>query len=398
MSTLGANPLPGYLATATLARAASESAGPALLVVTIAVVGSASTGSYAVAAMTASAAISGPVIGAMLDRAVRPRLGFACAIALLAAGIAGIALLIGHTPIAVVLGLAVVAGFGYPAATGAWSAQLPKLVSGDLTRAYAADAATYSAAAVVAPPLAVALVAVDARAPLWLVVALAGAALIGLRSVPLVARAASIAKQSLAADMRAGTRLMALNMALRRTVLITTIGFAGQAAVFVSAPLLAQSLTGSLEFTGVILGVFAAGGVVTALWNTRHPVRRPDRMIIASTLASGAMLAAIGFAPTAWFLLVAAFIMGALEPPLMSSMFQIRARESPTHIQSQVFTTSASLRTAAFAVGTAICGALVAIGVGPVILFGVALHVAAVVLGLLLGPDLPRREHWVRRS
>ena len=60
--------LPAYLATATLARSATESAGPALLVVTIATIGNATTGSYIVSSLTASAAVGGPVIGALLDR------------------------------------------------------------------------------------------------------------------------------------------------------------------------------------------------------------------------------------------------------------------------------------------------------------------------------------------
>lgn len=394
-----ANSLPAYLTTATLARAASESAGPALLVVTIAVFGSAATGSYVVAAMTASAAIGGPVIGALLDRATRPRRGFAWALATMGAGLAGIALAIGHVPVGFVLALAVIAGFGYPAATGAWSAQLPRLVPAPaLTRAYSADAATYSVAAVVAPPLAAALVVVSAQAPLWLTVVLVIAALVGLRRVPLSSAGSARSTESLLGDLRAGMSVMARNVALRRTVIITTIGFAGQSAVFVTAPVLALELTGSLQFTGVILGVFAAGGVLTALWFTRHPVQRPDRMVIVTTLLSAFMLAAIGAAPTQWLLLVAAFAMGALEPPLMSSMFLIRARESPSRVQSQVFTTSASLRTAAFAASTAVCGALLALGVGAVIAFGVGLHLVALVLGLVLGPNLPAREHWVRRA
>ena len=110
------------------------------------------------------------------------------------------------------------------------------------------------------------------------------------------------------------------------------------------------------------------------------------------------LLAAIGLAPTPWLLLVSAFAMGAVEPPLISSMFQIRARESPTHVQSQVFTTSASLRTAAFAASTAMCGVLISVGVGAVIAFGVALHLVALLIGLLAGPHLPQREHWVRRD
>ena len=185
---------------------------------------------------------------------------------------------------------------------------------------------------------------------------------------------------------------------LRRTAIITTVGFAGQASIFVAAPVLAQSIGGSLGFTGVILGVFAVGGVTTAAWFARHPVTRPDRAIIVSTILSGLALVAVGLAPTPGLLLVAAFLMGATEPPLVSAMFQVRVRESPARVQAQVFTTSASLRMTAFAIATAICGWLLGWGVGAVIAFGVGLHVVSLLLGIALGPALPPRAHWVSRD
>ena len=69
-----------YLATATLARAATESTGPALLLTSIAVLGNGASGSYLVASLTGAAAIGGPVVGAVLDRSRRPPLAFAGAI------------------------------------------------------------------------------------------------------------------------------------------------------------------------------------------------------------------------------------------------------------------------------------------------------------------------------
>ena len=391
--------LPAYLATATLARSATESAGPALLVASIATIGSATTGSYIVASLTASAAIGGPVVGALIDRSRSPRLGFVAAIAIMAGGLAAIAVLLGHIPVPAVMALAIVAGLGYPALTGAWSAQLPKLVPAErITSAYASDAATYSVAAVVAPPLATALVALSATAPLWLTVALLVASMVMLRIVPLPRRADGAHPFTLGQDLRAGMGAIVGRVALRRTAIITTVGFAGQAAVFVAAPILAQQVGGSLGFTGVILGVFAVGGVLAAAWFARHPVRRPDRAIIVSTVLSGIALAAVGLAPTPALLLVAAFAMGATEPPLVSSMFQVRVRESPTRVQGQVFTTSASLRMTAFAVATAICGWLLGWGVGAVIAFGVGLHILSLVLGVVLGPPIPPRDEWWRRA
>jgi hypothetical protein len=198
-------------------------------------------------------------------------------------------------------------------------------------------------------------------------------------------------------DLKEGTSALIRLPALRRTTIITVIGFAGTAPFFIVAPVIAQRLTGSLEVTGVILGVFAAGGVITAVWCTRFPVKRPDRAIIALTILSAVMLLAIGLATTLPAVLVFSCAMGAAEAPLLSSMFQVRNRESPAHVQSQVFTTSASLRMTSFALASALSGWLLHFGYEFAIALGVLLHVVAVLIGVVLGPRLPHRRHWVRR-
>lgn len=391
--------LSGYLVTATLARSATESAGPALLVVAVAVLGSATTGSYVAACMSGAAAVAGPFVGALLDTSAHPRRTFVGFLALIATALAAVSLTIGRAPLALVLILAAAAGLAYPAITGAWSAQLSRLVPADrLSHAYGYDAATYSIAAVVAPPAAAALVAVSARAPLWMPVTLALLALVSLSRMRLTPHRRDGVRPPLGKTLRDGLHTLTRRPALRRTAVITTIGFAGTAAVFVAAPVLAQERTGSLGFTGVILGTLAAGGVVSAAVLTRRPVGRPDRMIIAMTALGAVFVLAIGLAPTVPLILVAAFCLGLSEPPLLASIFQVRIRESPEHVQSQVFTTASSLRTSAFAVATAVCGWLLHTGVWSVIAFGAALHVVAVVVGLLSGPPLPPRRHWVTRD
>ena len=133
-------------------------------------------------------------------------------------------------------GLAVVAGLGYPALTGAWSAQLPKLIPGErLKQAYASDAATYSVAAVVAPPLATALVAVSATAPLWVPVVLLAGCVVLLRIVPLTDRDEGEHPVTLRQDLMAGLGAILGRPGLRRTAIITTIGFAGQASISVTS-------------------------------------------------------------------------------------------------------------------------------------------------------------------
>ena len=61
-----------YLATATLARAATEATGPALLLVSIAALGSGATASYLVASLTGAAAIGGPIVEKLIDASTAP--------------------------------------------------------------------------------------------------------------------------------------------------------------------------------------------------------------------------------------------------------------------------------------------------------------------------------------
>lgn len=392
------SPLTSYLTLATLARSATESTGPATLIVAITAVGSATAGSYVIAALTGAAAIGGPVLGAIIDRAPRPRRVFAFAIALLAAGLVAIDLLLGRLPLPLVLVIGLVAGFGYPALTGAWTAQLQRIVEpARLRHALSFDATTYSIAAVAAPPVASALVAISGRAPLWLPIVLLLVSLCLLPTVALTPARHAGAARSLRHDLLEGTGALVRLPALRRTTIITVIGFAGTAPFFITAPVIAQHLTGSLGVTGVILGMFAGGGVLTALWCTRFPVRRPDRAIITLTFLSALLLLAIGMSRTLPLVLVFSFLMGAAESPLLSSMFQVRNRESPAHVQSQVFTTSSSLRMTSFALASALSGWLLHFGYESAIALGVALHLVSVLVGVVLGPRLPHRRHWWRR-
>ena len=381
-----------YLATATLARAATEATGPALLLVSIAALDSGASGSYLVASLTGAAAIGGPIVGALLDRSRRPRRAFSLAMFGLSAGIIAIAVLIGHAPLPALMALAAVTGLTYPALTGAWTAQLPPLVTPRmLQRAYSADAGTYSVASIIGPPAAAALLAVSMTAPLWLPAALLVLALIMLRFVPLAPRPRHT-HHSLVSDLRHGMSTIVRRLSLRRTIIITTIAFGGQAAVFICSPLIAQQITGSLAFTGVIFGCLAAGGVLAAGLLLRFPVTRPDATIIVTTIISGIALAAIAVAQNPPLVLVAAFVIGLTEAPQLTAMFLIRSRESPERVRGQVFTTASSLRMSAFALGSAVFGSMLVLGTAAVIWAGVALHVIGLAIGLAAGPPIRRHR------
>jgi cyanophycinase len=276
----------------------------------------------------------------------------------LAAGITGLALLMDHASLPVLMILAVVTGLSFPALTGAWTAQLATLVSPEqLPRAYSADAGTYSVAAILGPPAAAAVLVLSTTARLWLPFALLIIAIGLLQLVPLTPRVRT-AEHSLVSDLRHGVAIIVRRAALRRTVLITTIAFAGQAALFISAPILAQRLTGSLAFTGVIFAFLAAGGIVAAGFVLRFPIRHPDLIVVVTTVISGLALALVAIAGNVTLVIIGVFIIGLTEAPQLTAMFLIRNRESPVRVRSQVFTTSSSLRATAFALGAALFGTL----------------------------------------
>jgi MFS family permease len=387
-----------YLATGLIARAATEAASPAVLLTAIAILGKASTGSYLVAALTVAAALTGPLAGALIDRSPHPRASFTLGMSLLAGGLLALVLTIGHAPVIVLMAFAFIAGLGFPAVTGAWSAQMPTMVSpANLHRGYSIDAGTYSIAAIIGPPAAAAMLYISDRAPMWLPVTLLAVSIVMLRFVPLkpAVHDHEGERPTLLEDLRHGIETILHRASLRRSTFITTLGFAGQAALFISAPLLSQQLTDSLTFTGVILGFNAAGGVTAALVITRVPIRRPDLLVIITMAISMLALLLVAVAPVLWVVLLGAFIMGATDAPMLSAMYLVRNRESSARVRAQVFSTAASLRTAAFGLAAALFGTLLAHGTTFVLLVGVAMHAVALIIGLAIGP--PLAWHRLRR-
>jgi MFS family permease len=374
-----------------MARAATEAASPAVLLTAIAILGKASTGSYLVAALTVAAALTGPLAGALIDRSHNPRASFTLGLGLLTGGLLGLVLTIGHAPVPLLLAFAFIAGLGFPAVTGAWSAQMPTMVSpANLHRGYSIDAGTYSIAAIIGPPAAAAMLYLSDRAPIWLPVVLLIVAMVMLRFVPLKAanHQHEGERPTLKQDLRHGIETIIHGASLRRSTFITTLGFAGQAALLITAPLLSQQLTDSLTFTGVILGFNAAGGVLAALVITKVPIRRPDLLVIVTMTISMLALLLIAVAPVLWVVLLGAFIMGATDAPMLSAMYLIRNRESSSRVRAQVFSTAASLRTAAFGLTAALFGTLLVHGTTFVLLVGVGMHLVALVVGLAIGPPL----------
>lgn len=76
-----------YLVGAVAARAGDEASGPALMLAGFALTGSTTDASSLLAGITISAAVGGPVLGTLLDRASRPGRLLAGALVVYAAGL-----------------------------------------------------------------------------------------------------------------------------------------------------------------------------------------------------------------------------------------------------------------------------------------------------------------------
>ncbi len=83
----------------------------------------------------------------------------------------------------------------------------------------------------------------------------------------------------------------------------------------------------------------------------------PDTVIRVGALVQAAApaLAATGRPAV---LVVAALVLGIGEGPQLTALFAVRHREAPVHLRGQIFTTGASLKITAFALGVAAAGPL----------------------------------------
>ncbi|MGW1147272.1 MFS transporter [Streptomyces sp. NPDC002454] len=356
-------PLRCYVAGTVTARVGDEMSGPALVLVGLALAGSSVEASTLLAGITVSAAVGGPVLGALLDRAARPGRLLAGALALYATGLAAVLAGLGRLPFAVVLLIAVVTGLFGPALSGGWTARLPDVVPGDrLPRANALDAMTFGAAGLAGPTLA-GVTAEAAGAPTAVVVSVA-LVLLALPAAWLVpappGRARGPRPGSVLGDLVAGTRVLIGRPALARATLASVICCAAQGMLTACVPLLGERDLGGSGRGALLLSCAAASALVATAVLARAPRSpAPDTLVWA-----GALVQAAALALAAWgqpVVLVAAMLMAGLgEGPQLAALFAVRHREAPERLRAQVFTTGASLKVTGFALGAAAAGPVAA--------------------------------------
>ncbi|MFG3491673.1 MFS transporter [Streptomyces sp. NPDC047972] len=386
--------LPGYLAGAVAARVGDEMAGPALMLTGFALTGSSGDAASLLAAITVSAAVGGPLLGALLDRAGRPGRLLAAALLLYAVGLGATLLGLGRLPFPLTLLIAVLTGLWGPALSGGWTAQLPGVVPGDrLPRANALDAMTFSAASLAGPAL-VGVVAETAGAPAAVV---AAAALVAtalpaawlLPSRPVGPR--GVRGTSVREDLAAGLRVIVDRRPLLGATLASVVTCAAQGMLAASLPLLGERVLGGAGRGALLLSCAAVSAMAATAVLARFPrVTAPDVIVRAGALVqAGALLLAASGRPVP--LVAAALLLGIGEGPQLAALFTVRHRESPEHLRGQIFTTGASLKITGFAVGAALAGPVATRSPTGTLVLAAGVAVAAALVHLLLPAATARR-------
>ncbi|MFD9514329.1 MFS transporter [Streptomyces mirabilis] len=351
-----------YLAGAVAARAGDEMSGPALMLTGFALAGSTTDASSLLAGITISAAVGGPVLGALLDRTGRAGRLLAVALVLYAAGLGMILLGLGRMPFAVVILIAVVTGLLGPALSGGWTAQLPRVVLGDhLPRANTLDAMTFSVASLAGPALAGGVAeALGAATAVVVSVGLIALALPAAWMLPArPGRARGARTTSVISDLAAGMRVIVGRQALARATLTSVVSCVAQGMLTACMPFLGERLLGGAGRGAVLLSCAAISALVANAALARFPrSAAPDTIIWASALVQASALALATWGQPV-VLIVAVLIAGIGEGPQLAALFAIRHREAPEHLRAQIFTTGASLKITGFALGAAVAGAVV---------------------------------------
>ncbi|HEY7260779.1 MAG TPA: MFS transporter [Trebonia sp.] len=366
-----------YLAGASAARMGDETSGPALLLLGFAVTGSAGAGSALLAGVTIAAAAGGPLFGVVLDRSPRPERVLAGALAAYAAGITAIQVSMGRLPLPLVVCLAVVTGLFGPAVAGGWTSQLPRLVSRDaLARCSALDAMTFGVASLAGPAIA-AVIAVwlgarPAVAVSAALVALAVPAAWSLAPAPVI----STSKERLRRLLAGGVTVILARRALRRATVTSVVSYMGIGMLLVCCPVLGQVRLGAASRGALLISAAAVASLIANSVLARWPPRRPDTLVLASTLLLCLSMAAAAVAP-GWLTMLAVGFSGAGEGPQLTGLLAVRHRESPPAMRGQVFTTAASLKIGGLAAGTALAGLLVSRSVTICLLTAAGIQLAA---------------------
>ena len=357
-----------YATVGSFGRAASNGLPSAILLGFIGAGSTASAGAIVIAALSGVAALAGPFVGAGLDRMAQPRRGYQGGLILVSIGVAVLAIGTGVWPIWTLIIVAGLTGLVQPVIVGAWSAQVRRIVPDvPAARVYAVDVGTYNVAEIAGPALVSIAFVVDTAIPgaasldAVLILYLLAALLMPLVPIPPRSATTDAPVEPL---LRTLARLSVLwrSIPLRRNTVMGVVSFGAIAFCVISTPLLSEEFTGDPGYGPLLLASIAVGALIGSIVQARRPItwRGPGTVSVLSTLTLGVLFLGLAVVPSITWAFAIAVVFGMVQAMQLTSMFRVRDRESPAESRGMVFVASASLRTAAFAIGSLVAGALVA--------------------------------------
>lgn len=354
--------LVSLFSASTTARLANGSARVAMVLLVLERTRSPALAGAVVGASTLPSLVTGPLLGAWLDRTAYRRRAFAGNQVLLLVALVGLLLATGSAPSYVVILLGLLAGLTTPVLTGGFTGLIAPLVPASLLRrAYGAEATSYNVAGVAGPALAGAVTAaLGAEVAVAVVGAISLAALVAVLQVPMPAPVVHAAGPGLARTVAVGLRHLARTAPLRAVTVTTTFSMGGLGALPVAFPLLAEDLGVQASASGYLFSTFAVGALIGSVTVASRTLRMgPMRMAFLGVAGLAVAFAAVAVSPSLPLALLAILCVGALEGPVLASTLTVRELHSPDWMRTQVVTTAASLKFGAFAVGSALAGLVV---------------------------------------
>jgi predicted MFS family arabinose efflux permease len=354
--------------------------------------GSAALAGATVAAITLPSLITGPLLGAWLDRSGRRRMVMIVDQILAATALIGIVVLTGNAPNWTVPLVALCAGITWPLSFGGFTSLIPVIVPDDLLPpANALEATSFNFAVIGGPALAGTISALAGPATSLLVEAALTLAAIGLiASIPSVDMSAARRARSLGAIVQSGLRHLAATPALRSVTAAGALNLGGLGLLTVAFPFFAiDVLDADRAVAGYLWAAFAFGSMIGALALVRlQTLWRPERVVLASLTTLGLLMLLWPLASAVPVALLLIGLAGVADGPNLSATFAARQRWTPPELHGQIFTTAASVKVGAFSLGAALAGPVVVeLGARGALVLTASVQLAAAAAGWLMAKE-----------
>ncbi|MFI7064081.1 MFS transporter [Kribbella sp. NPDC050124] len=378
--------MPSYYLAATLARLADEMVAFTLVLLVLERTDSPALAGATGAAYALPAVVTGPLLGAWLDRTPYRRSALALNQAVLGVVMLSLLAVVGHSAQWMTPALAAVAGATLPMVSGGFTSMLPSLVPADrLARANSLEAASFGAAAITGPAAAATIASiVSVEAAALVIVVATVLSIVAISLLPALPPAQTAAEPFLPAVVGGLTHLFRTPR-LRASTVTTTLVLGASGLLLITLPLHMASVGMPKSAAGYLWTAVEIGNVVTALLLGRLQTRwRPEYVVIVAAAVSGLVMTTWPLATSFAVLLLLVALAGLAEGPMLPAMFAARQQYSPDALQGRVSTTAASLRVGMSALGQVSAGLLVPLIGTQKALFVIALTVmAAAALGRL---------------